>query len=116
MIKKILFIFLSLFYSLHTFASLEESMLPDAKSIMDDEEGLWMIDVLLNFVRNSVFWLLALIAIAMFIFVGAKLITARWDQEQFKKAMMMFLYTIIWLFIVAASWVAVQLIAWLDIN
>jgi len=82
----------------------------------NNQDGLSMIDTLLNFVRDSVFWLLALVAIAMFLFVGAKLITARWDQEQFKKAMMMFLYTIIGIFIVAASWVAVQLIAGLNIN
>ena len=116
MIQKIFFIFLSFFYSFHAFASLQEDMLPGGESIMDDEDGLGMIDTLLAFVRDSVFWLLALIAIGMFIFIGAKLITARWDQEQFKKSMMMFLYTIIGIFIVGAAWVAVQLIAWLDIN
>jgi|GEM_PF-1343934 len=54
-----------------------------------------MIDTLLAFVRDSIFSLLALLAIGMFIFIGARLFMARGNQEEFKKAMNMFLYTII---------------------
>jgi len=59
-----------------------------------------MLDTLLAFARDSIFSLLALLAIALFIYIGAKLIMARGNQEEFKKAMQMFLYTIIGLFIV----------------
>ena len=68
----------------------------------------------LDYIKDSIFSLLALIAIAVFIFIGAKLIMARWNPEEFKKVIMNFIYAVIWLAIVALSWGAVKLISSLD--
>jgi hypothetical protein len=90
-------------------------MVPTENGVMDSQDWMGMIDTLLAFARDSIFSLLALLAIGMFIFIGARLVMARGNQEEFKKAMQMFLYTVIWLFIVWASFAAVKLIAWLTL-
>lgn len=115
--RYFLFLFV-VFPSFFAFADLRDDMMPwwnGIGGIMEEESWMWMIDTLLEFTRDSIFSLLALIAIGMFIFIGSKLIVARGNQEEFKKAMMMFLYTIIGLFIVGASFVAVRLIASLSL-
>jgi hypothetical protein len=66
-------------------------------------------------VRDGIFALMAVLAIGMFLFIGGRLIMARWNPEQFKKAMMSFVYAAIGIFVVAAAWAIVRLIAGINI-
>lgn len=81
----------------------------------DAQSGEWFLDAILAFVRDSVFALIALIAIGVFLFIGWRLIMARGNPEEFKKALMSFIYAAIGIFVVAASWAIVRLVAGIDI-
>lgn len=83
--------------------------------ITSTQTGEWLLDAVLEFIRDGMFNLLALIAIGMFLFIGGRLLMARWNPEEFKKAMKSFLYAAIWLFAVAAAWALVRFIAWIDV-
>jgi hypothetical protein len=60
--------------------------------------------------------LLMLIALGVFLFIGIRLSVARWNPEEFKKAMMQFVYAVVWIFIVFVAWAAVKLVAGLNIG
>lgn len=78
------------------------------------EDGTGLLDAVLLFFKDSLFALMALIAIAVFLYIWGKLIVARWNPEEFKKALMSFLYAVIGIFIVAFAWAAVKLVAGLN--
>ena len=116
--KKILlsiiwfFIFIQISFS----GSLQDQIIPTENTAIVDNEvslGGWNI-FLLDYVKESIFWLLALIAIWVFIFIWARLVMAKWNPEEFKKAIMQLIYAIVWLAIVAISWAAVKLISSLN--
>ena len=119
--KKIFFTLIFYFsFMLNTFAewTIKDSIIPDngvdTTIINTNESWKWLLFSILEYIKDSIFWLLALIAITIFIFIGAKLIIARWNPEEFKKALMQFIYAIIWLAIIALSWLAVKLVSSLN--
>lgn len=73
------------------------------------------IDAILMFVRDTMFGLLLLIAVWVFLFLGGRLLIARWNPEEFKKALIGLVYAWVWLFIVAFAYAAVRFIAWINI-
>jgi len=77
-----------------------------------DEEA---IDGTLWFIRDSMFDLLLLIAVGVFLFIWGRLLIARWNPEEFKKAMISLVHAWIGLFVVAAAYALVTFIAWIDI-
>lgn len=115
--NKITFIVLSYILSIkYTFSSdIEDSIIPGNTSILEND-WLWKetLTSLFTFTKDSIFWLLALISIAVFIFIWARLIMAQWNPEEFKKALMQFIYAIVWLAVIAISWGAVKLVSSLN--
>jgi len=73
------------------------------------------IDGVLGFLRDSMFDLLLLIAVWVFLFIWGRLLIARWNPEEFKKAMISLIHAWIGLFIVSAAYALVTFIAWIDI-
>jgi hypothetical protein len=51
----------------------------------------------------------------MFIFIWGKLIIARWNPEEFKKALVSFVYAIVGIFVVSIAWAVVRLITGIEI-
>ena len=78
------------------------------------QSGTSLLDSILAYIRDSLFGLMALIAIGVFLWIGGRFIVARGNPEEFKKAWLQFLYAIIGIFIVAFAWAAVRLIAGLN--
>ncbi len=76
--------------------------------------GLSMLDSILKWVKDSLTWLLAMIAIWAFLFIWVRLALARWNADAFKKAINQLVYAIVWIFLVAIAWAAVKLVAWLN--
>jgi len=74
----------------------------------------WVISMF-TYARDIIFSLLALIIIWTFLFVGYKIIMSRWNPEEFKKAIALFVYAIIGLLIISLSWVIVMFISGLNI-
>lgn len=97
--------------------ALKSAIIPDNGSQVFTSWESWegLLDALLNFARDGIFALMAVIAIAMFLFIGGRLVMARGNPEQFKKAMMSFAYAAIGIFIVAAAWAIVKLIAGINL-
>ena len=95
---------------------IENSIIPNntTNTILNQYEWKDFLFSILEYVKDSIFWLLALITITIFIFIWARLIMARWNPEEFKKALMHFIYAIVWLAVIAISWVAVKLVSSLN--
>lgn len=65
--------------------------------------------------KNTLTWLVQLIAVWALLFVWIRLAFARWNPEEFKKALVHMVYVIVWIFVIAVSWAAVVLVAWINI-
>jgi len=85
----------------------------DVITSWETEERL--LDSLLEFVKDSIFRLMALLAIGMFIYIGWRLLMARGNAEEFKKALNSFIYAAIGIFVVAAAWAIVRFVAGINI-
>ena len=79
------------------------------------ESGEGLLDALLDFARDGIFALMAVLAIGMFLFIGGRLLMARGNPEEFKKALMSFVYAAVGIFVVAAAWAIVKIVAGINI-
>jgi len=125
--KNFLYIFLGYISYISVFQSfaltqeeLKDSIIPPTgngiiSTTTDSESGIGFLDAILAFVRDSVFAVLVIIAIGMFLFIGAKLVVARWNPEEFKKALQSFIYAAIGILVVAFAYAAVTIVAGLNI-
>lgn len=108
---KYIAIILSFFVWKTVFALSKDEIIPKSSSdVMVDASLTWVF----TYARDSIFALLALIAIWVFLFIGAKLVIARGNPEEFKKALNMFIYAIVGLFVVSVAYAAVRMVAWLN--
>ncbi len=118
MFKK-LYISLALFCtSLQiTMADLKDDIIPSTSTESVLGWTWWdnILDDVLAYVRDSIFGLLAMIAIWVFLYIGFKLIIARWNPEEFKKALNTLIYAVIGIFVVSFAFAAVRLVAGLNI-
>ncbi len=125
--KKYVFILIALFSNILTYnifaadpltsEQLQQQMSPTnteqvIRATQWDEEA---VDGALGFVRDTIFDLLLLIALGVFLFVWGRLLIARWNPEEFKKAMISLVHAGIGLFVVSAAYAIVTFIAWIDI-
>jgi hypothetical protein len=96
---------------------LKNAIIPSGSDqvITSTATGEWVLDSILAFTRDGIFSLMALLAIGMFLYIWGKLIIARWNPEEFKKALMSFVYAVIWIFVVAAAWAIVRLVAGINL-
>jgi len=97
---------------------LRESIMPKVNTISEiwsEKEWLWVISQILNFIKESIFWLLSVISIWMFIYVGFNLVKAQWNPEEMSKAWKTLIHVIVWLFLVAVSWALVAMFSWIKI-
>ena len=114
---KILLILLAYFLSFTaTFSAFsQDDIIPtNATALNSGETGTWLFDSVLLWVKDSLFALMAVIAVGVFLFIWGKLVIARGNPEEFQKALKMFIYAVVWIFIVAFSWAAVRLVAGLN--
>ncbi len=114
-IKIVYSILIYTFFLNNAFWEIKIDMLPTSTIVDVGEVKDWnYILFLLEYVRDSIFGLLALIGIAAFLFIGIRLVMAKWNPEEFKKAIMHFIYAIVWIVVVTLSWVAVSLVSSLN--
>lgn len=91
-------------------------LLVDNKEVLkvNESDGLSLIQSIFRWIKDTLTWLLLFIAIGVFLFIWIRLGLARWNPEEFKKAMTQFVYAVIWIFIVSVAWAAVVLVAWIN--
>jgi hypothetical protein len=116
--RKIFFIFLFyFFFILQTFAwkeAVKDAMIPENTLVIEHKSGRWLLFSIFEYIRDSIFGLLALITITVFIYIWARLLMARWNPEEFKKVLMHFIYAIVWLVIIALSWWIIRMVSSLN--
>ncbi len=116
--KKTLYTFLGSILSLDYIgvsAFSKDDIIPTENTAINaTEDGTGLLDAVLLYIKDSIFALMALIAIGVFLYIWGKLVVARGNPEEFKKALMSFLYAVIGIFIVAFAWAAVRLVAGLN--
>jgi len=96
-------------------SSFKNDIIPEVESInwTVDTSVSWatsLVNDVLNYINDSIFELLALVAIWAFIYIGFNLIKADWDPEKLKKAFINLIHVIIWIFVVAISWIIVKMV------
>lgn len=86
-------------------------------NIVESENTDWfdMLTDLIKWFKNSLTWLMQLIAVWAFLFVWIRIAVARWNPEEFKKALKHMIYVIVWIFIVSIAWALVALVAWINL-
>lgn len=110
--KKIIFLITSYFSIFITNAgSLKDDMIPNLNTVWVDESWTWVISQVLIYVKDFLFSILWIIAVWVFLYFWFKLIIARWNEEEFKKALIWFMYAVIWLTIIPLAWSAVKIIS-----
>ena len=80
-----------------------------------DKWGISVLNSVFVWIKNTLTWFILIIAVAVFLFIWIRLAMARWNPEEFKKAIMQLVYAIVWIFIVSIAWAAVVLVTWLNI-
>lgn len=68
-----------------------------------------------NFLKTAVnylLWLVAVVAITMFIYIWFQLATAEGKDDQFKKAMKALVYLAVWLAVIPLSFVIIKITTW----
>lgn len=122
--KKIIFTFLWFILSLnYAFWATRELWNQTIKEWLLDEKLWWWsitsentnVITVANFFRDSIFQLLLLISIWVFLWIWIRLATARWNPEELKKAFTSLVYAVVWLFIVSAAWAMVKLVSGLSL-
>ncbi len=120
----LLFAFLSIMSSYSVFAvdtlssdDLRDTIIPSNSNwvITSTASWEWLLDAIFVFARDGIFSLMALIAIAVFLWIWGRLIVARWNPEEFKKALMSFVYAAVGIFVVAAAWAIVRFVAGINL-
>lgn len=96
---------------------LKDAIIPSDgyNTLSSTQEGEWLLDYVLWYIRDSIFSLMAVIAIGMFIYIGARLVIARGNQEEFKKALKSFIYAVVGILVVAFAWAIINFVAGLNI-
>lgn len=100
-------------------ADFKDSIIPEWQSIgweIDTNVDWWLdlFNSIFIYIKDSIFGLLAVITIGLFIYIGWKLVKADWNPEEMKKAFKNLVHIIIWLFIVAVSFALVKMVAGLN--
>jgi len=80
------------------------------------DDWLTVLDNIFAWAKDSIFWLMMILSIGVFLFLWVRLVIARGNPEEFKKAMMSMVYAVVWIFVVSAAWAAVKLVSGLNIS
>lgn len=99
-----------------TSEQLKNALSPDiSTSVTWAASGEQFLDQIFGFVRDGLFGVLSIIVLFVFLYIAVKLIIARGNPEEFKKALNSFIYAAVGIFLVAFAWVLVRLVAGLSI-
>lgn len=121
MIKKLflLFVLFLSFLTVPTLANdIRDNIIPNSTTILENtdwDQWLWILTNVANFFKDTIFWIIVLIWTWVLLFIWARLVVARWNPEEFTKAMLSLVYAVIWIAVVSLAWVSVKLIAGLNI-
>ena len=93
-------------------SAFKTQIIPDIDNIgATKTSGGWdTLKDILEFFRDSIFGVLAIISVGIFIYIGFMLLKAEWNPDEMKKAFVTLIHVVVGLFIVAASWWIVKMV------
>lgn len=118
---KFLLIFILFLYSdISYWLSIEDTLLDDTSSGLSNIQAdwnwaSWIILPIIKWFKTEIFSLVMVLSIWVFIFIGIRFASARWNPEEFKKAWMQLIYAIIWIFFIFMAWWLVRLVSSLSL-
>lgn len=116
--KKILAIIIwnFIYFKVLFAASIQDAILPTSTGSIawwDNINGDEIIIDTLSYVKDTIFGVLALIAIWVFLYLWYKLVVAKWNEEEFKKALLSFVYAVVGIVLVSLAWALVSFVSWI---
>lgn len=112
---KFFYLFLGIFFPFLSRAwSLREEMYPNNDTIGVDEEWTFALNEVFIYIKDFIFILLWVIAVGTFLYFWFRLIISRWNEEEFSKALMGFVYAIVGLSIIPLALWVVKIVSSLD--
>lgn len=84
-------------------------------SDINQESWLGSLSSFFSWLKSEMMAVVAVVSVAIFIYIWIKFATARWNPEEFKKAWMHFIYAVLWIFLVFMSLWIVTLVSNLDL-
>lgn len=87
-------------------------------TVIDSATETWLplLDVIFKFIKDFIYNISAFIVIAIFLFMGIRLIYARGNPDDFKKVMTQLIYVVVGIFIISVAFALVKLVAGLTIS
>lgn len=70
-----------------------------------------IINDILKYIKNTLNWFIIVVSLWVFLYIWFRLLTIRWNQEEFKKTIQIFIYSIIWIILISLSWALVWLVS-----
>ena len=80
-------------------------------SDLSETNGFNLLSSLFKWFKWELFSVVMVLSVWVFIFIGIKLATSKWNPEEFKKAMTHFVYSIVWIFFIFMAWWIVKLVS-----
>lgn len=84
-------------------------------SVWKDGKDISLKDDLLRVIQKYILWIVAILAIWMFIYIWYTLATAEWKEDQFKKWIKALVYLIVWLTVIPLSYIVIKIATWFSI-
>ena len=116
MIKKVFFsiiVYMSLTTTTAVWGFSANDLDPENKTIIDEQWYQWL-ETIFWFIRDTIFSLILVACLWVFLYTWTKLIIARWNQEEFKKALIAFVYTVVWITVTSLAWVLIKFASWME--
>lgn len=122
--KKILYIMIYLFTLLSSKISFATNNDIKDKLLDDTSSNIWNVSWtttssilwwLFSWFKTEIFSVIMVISIAVFIYIGIKFSTSKWNPEEFKKAWLHLIYAVIWIFFVFMAWWLVKIVSSLSL-
>ncbi len=116
MLKKIFFpiiLYMSLIFTKVSWDFSEDELDPTNKTLSEERGYLWL-ETIFGFIRDTIFSLILVTCLWVFLYTWTKLIIARWNQEEFKKALVWFIYTVVWITVTSLAWAIIKFASWME--
>lgn len=69
-------------------------------------------DNFIKTIQRYILWIVALVAVSVFLYIWFELFTAEWNPDKFKKALKALVYAAVWLAVIPLAYVVVKIATW----
>lgn len=117
--KKIFYSAIIMFlWASNVWADYKNDIIPIAggsSAVQVTGEWTWIIWWIATYITDTLFWILTVVWIWVFLVLGARLVMARGNPEEFKKNFMWMVYGLIWIAIMTIAYAVVTFVTRISI-